>query len=816
MYKVLLTGILLGVAILVQGQNFQYQGRVTDAETGEPLLGALVTIKGTTTGSRTDYDGYFQVDWKEEKAVLEVSYLGFAKTEVEAERGATISIALKSAYRLDEVVIKGTRAGKYTPVTYSNVNQEEIENQNYGQDLTYLLRWTPSLVATSDAGAGVGYTGVRVRGSDATRINVTINGIPVNDSESHGVFWVNMPDLASSINNIQVQRGVGTSTNGAAAFGATVNLETNFPPAESFAEVNNSFGSFNTRKHTVIYNTGLIDDKWSFEGRLSRINSDGYIDRASANLKSFYLSGGYYGDNTVIKALAFGGKEITYQSWYGTPQARIENDEAGMLEVAANNGFSQAQTDNLLNSGRTYNFYEYDNQVDNYQQDHYQLHLSQKLGASLTGNVSFHWTVGQGFFEEFKDDEDLEDYKISPITIGGTTIESTDLIRRRWLDNDFYGLTYTFDYVINSNSNLLVGGGYNTYKGDHFGEVIWARNAGDSDIRHQYYFSDATKNDFNVFTKLNYGVSDKLNLFADLQLRTIDYVTAGDDNDGQLIDVDENYAFFNPKVGATYQFSPTTQAYVSFAVGNREPVRSDFTDNPTDNIPEAESLNNLELGFRKVESDFTYSVNYFYMGYENQLIVTGELNDVGANIRTNVPDSYRTGIELQAGVALADPLLLNVNATFSQNRIKNFTEVLYDYGAAFDEFNIVENNFTDTDIAFSPSVVSGAQLIYTPVKNFNVALLSKYVSKQYLDNTSNEDRVIDAYFVSDLRFDYSFTTDVIKEVRLGLLVNNLFGQEYVSNGYTFGYSGGPDFNVRENYFYPQALTNFMASLSLRF
>ncbi len=816
MHKFLITVVLFAISSLTLGQDFRYEGSVVDAQTGEALFGATVHVKGTTIGTRTLEDGTFKLSWNEGKATLVVSYVGFAEMEVDAIAGKAIRIGLQSDYRLEEVIIKGTRAGKYTPVTYSNVDQESIEDQNYGQDLTYLLRWTPSLVTTSDAGAGIGYTGIRVRGSDATRINVTINGIPVNDSESHGVFWVNMPDLASSVDNIQVQRGVGTSTNGAASFGATVNLETNFPPAEAFAKVDNSFGSFNTRKHTVIYNTGLIDQKWSFEGRLSRINSDGYIDRASSDLKSFYLSGGYYGDNTVIKALAFGGKEITYQAWYGTPQARLENDVDGMMEVAANNWFSPEQTANLLNSGRTYNFYQYDNEVDNYQQDHYQLHLSQKLTSQLTGNVSFHWTVGKGYFEQYRNEDDLSSYGISPVTIGDTTITNSDLIRRRWLDNDFYGLTYTFDYAIDDNSNILLGGAYNTYKGDHFGRVIWARYAGESEIRHQYYFSDATKNDFNVFTKMNYGLGDKLNLFADLQLRTIDYQTQGDDNDGQFIDVDENYVFFNPKFGATYQLNSNTQAYMSFAVGNREPVRSDFTDNPTETIPGHETLNNLELGFRKQQTDLNYSVNYFYMGYKNQLVLTGELNDVGANIRTNVPESHRMGIELQAAVQITDQLLVNANTTLSQNKIDRFTEVLYDYGAAFDEYNVIENDYKNTDISFSPSVVSGAQLIYSPINNLNIAWLSKYVGKQYLDNTSNEERTIDAYFVNDIRIDYTLKAGVFKEIRFGLLVNNVLDQEYVSNGYTFGYSGGPDFTVRENYYYPQALRNFLASVSLKF
>lgn len=802
-------------SILLHAQNTNVSGKVVDSETKEALAGATVKIVSSGKGVVTDLDGNFflNVDGAQK---LSIQYLGFDEQVVTVQPGTDIVVELVNSFQLEDVIIEATRAGENTPVTYNNVSKKEIEDQNYGQDLPFLLKWTPSLVTTSDAGAGVGYTGLRIRGSDATRINVTINGVPVNDSESHGVFWVNMPDLASSIDNIQIQRGVGTSTNGAAAFGATVSLQTDLPSKEASAEVNNSFGSFNTRKHTFIVNSGLINDKWAFQGRLSQIASDGYIDRARSDLQSYFLSGGYYGKNTVLKALVFGGKEVTYQSWNGTPEARLTNDQEGLEAVASNNGYSDEQRANLFNSGRTFNFYLYDNEVDNYNQDHYQLHLSQRLSENLTGNVSLHYTYGRGYFEQFRDGDDLADYNIDPIVIGGETITETDLIRRRWLDNDFYGLTYSLDLDLNEGSNILVGGAYNRYLGDHFGEVIWAQFAGDSNIRDRYYFSDATKSDFNIYTKANISLNDKINVFGDFQIRSIGYETKGDDNDGQLIDVDESYFFFNPKAGATFQINDNSSAYFSYSVANREPVRNDFVDNPKNEIPEHEVLNNIELGYRKVTSKYTLSANYYLMDYKNQLVLTGAVNDVGANVRENVADSYRTGIELQGSYNLANNLVLNANATFSRNKIGDFTETIIDFGPAFDQNIVITNDYEDTDIAFSPNVIAGGQLIYSPAKNINVAVLSKYVGKQFLDNTSNDNRAIDAYFVTDLRMDINFQSKVFKNINLGLLVNNIFSTEYVSNGYTFGYFGGQDFEVRENYFYPQAPANFLASLSLKF
>lgn len=715
---------------------------------------------------------------------------------------------------LDDVIVYATRANENTPTTYSEISKEEISAVNLGQDLPILLNLSPSLITTSDAGAGVGYTGLRIRGSDATRINVTINGIPVNDSESHGVFWVNMPDLASSVDNIQIQRGVGTSTNGAAAFGATVNLQTNVPSQEAYAEVNNSFGSFNTRKHTLMYNTGLLNDRWSFESRLSKIASDGYIDRAESDLQSYFLSGGYYGSKTVVKALVFGGHEITYQSWWGTPQAVLENDRAGIEEVIANNFYTQEQARNIRQSGRTFNYYLYDNEVDNYKQDHYQLHLSHQLNDLLTMNVAGHYTYGRGYFEQYREGDDFSDYGLNNLIIGNDTVTSTDLIRRRWLDNDFYGTTFSLNYLQNE-LEMTLGGAWNKYEGDHFGEIIWTQFASNSNIRDRYYDNVGYKTDFNTYLKANYQVTSSLNLFADLQVRKIDYETVGIDSDRRSIDVGDDYTFFNPKVGATYQLNEQSNVYASYAIGNREPVRNDFVDAPGGVTPKHETLRNLEAGYRRYGNNFSFQANYYLMDYENQLVLTGELNDVGSGVRQNVADSYRMGIELVGAYRLNEQIRWDANITFSKNKIKEFTEIIYDYGVDWSGYTPVPTEFEDTDISFSPNIIGGSQLTYSPVKGFEASLRSKYVGKQYLDNTGNDARSIDPYFVNDLRLSYNFSFSSVKNINLSLLTNNIFDVTYSSNGYTFGYAGGGA-EIRENYFYPQAGRNFLMALNLRF
>lgn len=815
------TGAVPVVALLLASSSMLAQsisGKVTDSETNEPLPGANVLVVESGKGTATNGLGnYFLEGLPAGEATVKVTFVGYQTVErqVAIEGKQVVDFQLTRDLLLDDgVIVSATRASDKTPMTFSTISNREIKAQNLGQDLPLLVNWSPSVVTTSDAGAGVGYTGIRIRGSDPTRINVTINGVPLNDSESHGVFWVNTPDLASSTNNIQIQRGVGASTNGAGAFGATINLQTSMPSAEGFAEINNSFGSFDTRKHNIVYNTGLIKDRWSFEGRLSQIASDGYIDRASSDLKSYYLSGGFYGEKTMVKALAFGGKEVTYQSWWGTPEARLKNDTEGMQEVIANNGYSAEQAANLLNSGRTFNYYLYDNEVDNYQQDHYQLHVSQDLGSRWSANGALHYTYGRGYFEQYREDDDFSGYGLQPLVVENTTIESTDLVRRRWLDNHFYGFTYGLNYS-GERWQTTLGGGYNEYAGDHFGEIIWARFAGNSDIRHRYYESDALKKDFNTFLKANYQITDRLNAYGDLQVRTIGYTSHGRDNDLSPIAIDADFAFFNPKTGITYAVTSTSQAYASYSVANREPVRSDFIDAPQGNTPSHETLGNWEAGYKTAGKRYSAGVNLYLMDYKNQLVLTGEVNDVGASVRTNVADSYRAGVELQGSVQLSSQVTWNANLTLSRNKIKEFTEVLYDYGTNFDEYNEIRNTYSNTDISFSPAMVAGSQLLYRPLPALEAGLLTKYVSRQYLDNTQMESRSIDPYLVNDLRLTYDIKPEWVDRIGLSLLVNNLFNTLYSSNGYTFGYFGGA-YEVRENYYYPQATTHFLAAVSVRF
>lgn len=801
--------------------QFQFKGVVFDDASGETVAGAtvLLTNESLKKGVQTNAQGAFEfAELANGTYTLRVSFVGYEAVTQQIELSANRSVEIRlieSIIGLNDVVVTGTRANEKSPTTYQNISKEEIQKQNLGQDLPVLLNFTPSVVTTSDAGAGIGYTGIRIRGSDPTRINVTINGIPLNDPESQGVFWVNMPDFSSSVSDIQIQRGVGTSTNGAGAFGASLNVLTDGISNEAGGEVNIGGGSFNTQRYNAIFSTGLLSNNFAFEARLSQIKSDGYIDRAFSDLTSWYAAGGYYGKKTTLKFITFSGDEKTYQSWWGTPEARLKNDEAGMLEVIANNGYTDEQAANLLNSGRTFNYYLYDNQTDNYGQDHYQLHFAHTFSEAWSLNAALHYTKGGGYYEEYKDDEDLADYGLDNVEIGNEVIESTDLIRRRWLDNDFYGGTFDLNY--NSGKiSATWGGAINQYDGNHFGEVIWARFASNGEIRHRWYESTSKKQDFNTYFKLNYQLTEKLNVYGDLQVRLVDYSGKGTDNDLRSIDFDNNWTFFNPKFGAIYQANASTQLYASFAIGNKEPNRSDIIDAPPGTTPEHETLNNLEVGLRKRMGELAFELNYYYMDYNNQLVLTGDVNDVGASIRTNVPDSYRMGLEASAQWDISDKVNWNINATLSQNKIQSFEEIIIDYGANFDEYNFVRTQYKDTDISFSPSLIMGSQLSFAPVDRLQVALLSKYVGEQYLDNTSNAARKIDAFFTNDLRINYDLPVNGIKGMNLSLLVNNIFNEMYESNGYTFGYYGGLDYEVRENYFYPQAGTNFLVSLGLKF
>ncbi|EAZ81764.1 TonB-dependent receptor [Algoriphagus machipongonensis] len=795
MKKVLLNLAFCLIAISSWAQE-NLSGKVLDANSGEPLVGASVWTGKQGRGAVTDEYGAFTITKLTAGEIqLRVSYVGYSSLEknLAVPYAGDLTLELQPTELLtEEFIVSATRASSTTPTTFQTIDKEELAKRNLGQDIPILLNFTPSVVTNSDAGAGIGYTGMRIRGSDQTRINVTVNGIPMNDAESHGVFWVNMPDFASSVNSLQIQRGVGTSTNGAATFGASVNIQTDTRNEEAYAEIDNSVGSFNSWKHTVKAGTGLLNNRFAVDARLSKISSDGYVDRATSDLRSYFVSAGFYGENHVLKLNVFSGKEKTYQSWWGLPESKLEDD-------------------------RTDNYYTYENETDNYQQDHYQLIYSGTIGDNWKTNAALHYTYGRGYYEQYREDDDFASYNLPDVVIGDSTISSTDIIRRRWLDNDFYGAVASINYISdNGQWDVVLGGGANRYDGDHFGEIIWARIAGDTDIRDRYYDNNAVKDDRNVYLKATYEVSSGLNLFGDLQVRSIDYSFIGVNDDGRIVDGEEKYTFFNPKFGLSYEKNGKVW-YASYAVANREPTRSDFTDNPITEVPRPEKLNNIEAGIRAKSGNFSYNANFYLMDYKDQLIQTGQINDVGAYIRENVPDSYRAGIELDGAFQLSKAWMIGANIALSQNKIKEFTEYIDDYSTA--EFTQESFTYTDTDIAFSPNIVSSLMIEFKPVKNLSLNWLSKYVGKQYLDNTSNDARSLDAFFTNDFRVSYSVQPRYFKSIDINLMVNNVFNEMYEPNGYTFSYFLPGESQkelVTENYYYPMAGTNFMLGISMKF
>ncbi len=815
--------------------QIQVRGQVKDQSNGETLSGATIQIEGTYKATVADYEGNFSFQKLATGSyTFKVSFIGYKSLvqTVELSKNQTLTFELVAQpFIADEVVVQSTRLADNAPMAYTNISREELQTQNLGQDLPILLNFTPSVVTTSDAGAGVGYTGIRIRGSDATRINLTINGIPLNDAESQGTFLVNLPDFASSIQSLQIQRGVGSSTNGAGSFGGSINIQTNQLSEEAFAEVSNSVGSFNTWKHTIRVGSGLIVDKFTLDARLSKISSDGFIDRAFSDLKSFYLSGAYYGKKTTLRANIFSGKEQTFQAWYGIPEARLKGDLQGMDAYIDRNFLSDNQIDNLFNSdSRTYNSQTYDNETDNYQQDHYQFFITQSLAKNWNLNVALHYTRGKGYFEQYREEDSLEDYGLPNVSIGNETIANSDLIRRRWLDNHFYGTVFSLNHQT-KRSDFTLGGALNKYLGDHYGEIIWARYAVNSSIRDRYYENDAEKTDFNIFWKVNHQLTDKLSALVDLQYRRVFYSFLGNQVDSQgTRNVQQNvlFDFFNPKIGLNYALSPLADVYASLSVGSKEPNRDDFTQSSPDSRPNAEKLYDVELGYRQRGENLTYSFNAYGMFYQDQLILTGEVNDVGAFNRSNVDKSYRIGIEAEAVFRLNKKLTWSVNATLSQNKIQNFREYVDFYGTT-EEFPDVQaqgfeqdentgqlfKELENTDIAFSPNLITASQLQFQPFKGFEIALLSKYVGQQYLDNTSSELRKLDAFFTNDIRLSYQMKTSLIPEMRFTLLLNNVLNEEYESNGYTYGYFLGSE-RISENFYFPQAGTNFLLGVSLLF
>lgn len=798
---------VLFATLTSSAQTVTLSGKVVDGNQ-EPLTGATVMVKKLNKGTSTDFDGNFKLRLEKGTHTIEVSYVGYKSITQEVILSSNKQITFKLTSDetvLDEVLVSAVRVKADAPVTHSNLTKKEIEKRNLGQDIPVLLNYLPSVTSSSDAGAGIGYTYIRVRGSDATRVNVTINGIPYNDSESQGTFWVNMGDFASSTQSLQLQRGVGTSTNGSGAFGASLNILTDAVSEEAGGEISNSFGSYGTRKHTVKFTTGKLNNGFEFAGRLSNIYSDGYIDRAFTDLKSYFLQGSYTDENTLVKALVFGGKEKTYQSWYGTPKARIEGDAQGVEDFIVNDGLTAEQAENIRNSDRRYNHYLYENETDNYWQDHYQLHWNEKLSNKWSTNIGLNYTRGKGYYEQFKEKRDAADY-------GKLIEDGSNVIVRRWLDNHYYVVNANATYK-DDKLEVISGVSYNTYNNGHYGEIIWGSNlAPNTNINDHYYDSASKKQDLSIFSKATFNLSDELKAFIDLQGRFVNYQTKGLTADRNPIDVDKDYTFFNPKLGLTYTINNQHSLYASYARANREPNRNDFEGGNSKH----ESLDDFELGWRLVDNNVKLNTNLYYMNYQNQLILTGAIDpNTGEPLRSSSGKSYRLGLEIDADITLTDKFTVRPNIALSKNMNK-------DYHA---NINGEFQNLGNTPITFSPDIIFGNALVYTPTTNFQVALLSKYVGKQYMSNLKSKVSDLDAlqgFFTSDLNLAYEIKTKkVFKSIVLTGLVNNIFNKEYVDRGYYYTFDDtwsnpGTTTTVDGAGFYPQATRNFLVGATLKF
>ena len=797
--------IALNAFPMQQEQKWAISGKVMD-ENGRPLTGATIIIKETYLGTTAGSEGNFNFKpMKPGDYVVEVAHLGYESVtrEVRLDGDVYIEFELKVAIiQADEIMVIGTRASENTPVAYSNLKREDIGKLNTGQDLPYLLSSLPSLVETSEAGAGLGYTNFRIRGTDPSRINITIDGIPINDPESQQVFWVNMPDLASSVSDIQVQRGVGTSKNGAAAFGASVNFRTEMPSDEPYAEVSSSVGSFNTFKGTVKLGTGIINERFKFDLRLSGLTTDGYIRYSGSDHRSLFLTGLYNSKIGTFKANVLLGEEITGISWWGVP---LE-----VLDTARTYNPAGEYTDSF--GDKRY----YEDQKDNYNQYHLQLLYKKSLNDHLQLSAAYHFTYGVGFFEQYRENALLSDYALPNWMAGPILIDRVDLVRRKWMLNNFYGgiadIKYDKDKI-----SLSLGAGINKYIGDHFGRVIWIRYAGWTEKDYEWYFNGASKSEMNIYAKFDYKLTDKLSVFADAQYRNINYIMEGKDDDLLDLGLNKEFNFFNPKGGVFMKIDPNQDVFLSLSVANREPTRANYKDAKGDPgaMPEPETLYDLEAGYNLGMSKFMAGINLYYMYYNDQLVPTGELSNVGYPIMTNVEQSYRAGVEITAAVKPFDFLEWDVNATLSRNKIKDFVEHYIDYNTVTSEETALTKELGDVDIAYSPGFILNSDLVLSPFREFEMHIISKYVGMQYFDNTNNEERVINPYFVNNIRFDYRFTVKGIKNIALQLQINNLLNTLYENNAYGGNYYiDGQEYTWA--YYFPQATINYLFRLVVSF
>ncbi len=765
------------------------KGIVRDASNLKPLASAIIQLGNAKTIA--DENGLFSFSKQAQGTYqLTVSSLGFktyaSSITIEDEQ-ILLDIQLKeSDLYLQALEVKAIRASANAPFAKTNIGKDQIALSNTGQDLPFLLNQTTSAVINSDAGNGVGYTGIHIRGSDATRINVTLNGIPYNDAESMGTYFVDLPDFTSSVNSIQIQRGVGTSSNGAGAFGATLNLATNEFNEKSYAELNNSFGSFNTWKNTLKVGTGLIGEHFTVDARLSRISSNGYIDRASSDLQSFYFSTAYLNKKSSLRLNIFSGKEKTYQAWYGVPEDSLP----------VHRTYNPAGTERPGSP--------YYNETDNYTQTHYQLFFNYALAKRWSFNTAFFITKGKGYYEEYKAGQAFADYGLPDINSGGSTISTTDLIRQRWLDNNFHGQIASLQYKDLKNE-FNVGGGWTKYQGQHFGNIVWMQT-GTVSSDYRYYNYPATKTDANLYAKWLHKINNRWQSFVDLQFRHLNHHMIGFEGNANL-EVNRSFDFVNPKAGITYTHNGW-QTYLSYALGSKEPNRDDFQASPVSQ-PKPETLHDFEFGIEKKNKQFSYGVTLYYMYYIDQLVLTGQINDVGSYTRTNIPKSYRLGLELQASAIINKWIDISGNLSFSKNKIKAFTEYIDNWDTGLQDAITHQN----TSISFSPDMIGALTFNLHLTKGVDLNLLSKYVSKQYLDNSQNESRKLDAYFVQDLRLAYTIKNKIFKEWHIIGQLNNVFNAKYQPSGYSYTYVNNK-VQTNANAFYPMAGTNFMLALNI--
>lgn len=790
--------------------GYSISGRVLD-ENGSPLVGATIVVENTLLGVSSDKDGAFEFNrLRTGNYILKVSYMGYDSKEIPVELTGNIAIDVKlnpSALMCEEVVVSTTRATTRMPLAQSTMGKEQIRASSTGFDVPYLLEMQPSVVAMSEGGTGIGNTTLRIRGTDHTRINVTINGIPLNEAESQGVYWVDLPDFAASADNVQVQRGVGTSTNGAAAFGASVNFQTTTLNPEPYAAIDLLGGSYNTWKTSARVGTGLIKGKFSLEARYSQLRSDGYIERAGSDHKSMFATAAWHGAKSLVRFNIIHGEEHTAITWEGNPDYMMDvNRRYNMAgEYVDENGITRY----------------YNDQKDNYWQTHYHLITSHSFNENLTLNATLHLTDGDGYYEEYKADRKFSKYGLPNLIVGDDTLKKSDFIQRKWMDNVFWGGIASLRFKKDA-FELTLGGGWNQYDGDHFGRIMWVANNAGLPKNYEWYSNNGLKTDWNAYSKSIWQVNDRLGVFVDMQYRGVNYKLTGVDSDLFGLSQNHRWDFFNPKAGVTFKLSSAQDVYASVGVANREPARDDLKDaqKGVDNYtPKSERLYDYELGYRLKHQAFAVDVNFYYMQYKDQLVKTGELTDVGYSVMENVPNSYRAGVELSVGFQPARWIKWEANTTLSKNVIENYTNyaTLTDHPDGDETGLTVSEDLGNTTISFSPSIISASKLSVMPVSGLTLSWVSKFVGKQYLDNTQSEQRKLDAYWLNNATVDYRFQLKGVRSIYIQGVLNNFLNGKYEANAWvyrTLYQSGDPEYSCV--YYYPQAEINFTLRLGVEF